>query len=50
MVFQRLNGALPITRLPHGPHPAKRRHIGLGPGLVNKDKALGIDAALVFAP
>ncbi len=32
------------------PPSAKRCHVGLCPGLIDKNQALGIDAALVFAP
>jgi hypothetical protein len=32
------------------PPAPKRSHIGLGPGLIDEDEALRIDAALIFAP
>lgn len=30
--------------------PPERRHVGLGPGLVNEDQTLGIDPALILFP
>src|SRR5271166_3787192 len=30
--------------------PTQRRHVGLGPGLVDEDQALGLNAALILYP
>ncbi len=50
MVFQRPNGALAFSRAPTLTPPAQRRHVGLGPGLVDEHQAAHIDALLILAP
>ena len=50
MVFQWPYGALPGRPLSAGRPPAKRRHVGLGPGFVDEDQARGIDAVLIGHP
>ena len=50
MVFQRPNGALPFNPAATWSPSSKRRHVGLGPGLIDKDQALGIDVSLILPP
>ena len=38
-----------LEPLPQRRPSAQRRHVGLGPGLVDEDQALGIDAVLILA-
>ena len=49
IVFQRPKGAFPNPATARSP-PSKRRHVGLGPGFIDKDQALGIDASLMLPP
>ena len=50
MVFQWPCGTLAGQALAARRPAAQRRHVGLGPGLVDEDQAGGIDAALVRRP
>ena len=50
MVFQRPCGTLPIRRLAARRPAPQRRHVGLGPGLVDEDQARRIDPILILYP
>ena len=43
MVFQWPCGTLAVQPLPARRPAAQRRHVGLGPGLVDEDQAVGVD-------
>ena len=43
-------GSAPFNPAAARSPPSKRRHVGLGPGFIDKDQALGIDASLMLPP
>ena len=50
MVFQWPCGTLAVSlRAARRPAP-QRRHVGLGPGLVDEDQALRVDPVLILRP